>query len=375
MRDQHVRGLCRSFVLLTSAALVSTGVLGGCEGTPSRTKQTVAVDPQADGFKALGYRLDWRGRGFVDRGERPLFMVPMGDVLAYQESGSTLSIVNSSTGEIRWTNQLAGSLTKFARPLRDGPVVRCSSETELHTLSLETGALVGRESFEKVITTRPAEAGELLIYGTAVGELMAHVRGMGLKLWGFQTTGAIERAPVMIGGVVGSVSQSGDVVFLEASSGSLTGRTRLFGGVATEAVTDGTLMFVACLDQSLYAINPEGGGIAWRIRTDAPLRRQPSVIGGVVYAELPGRGLCAINAETGVIAWERDDVAGTAICTRGKNVLVWDGETARLIEPATGDTIESARIPDATLLVADGETDPAIYVSDDKGRIGKYLAR
>lgn len=375
MRDPYPRRLARSLAFVACASLLSVGLTTGCESTPTRNKVTVAPDPQADGFKALGYRLDWRGRGFVDRNQKPMFMVPMDDILAYQESGSTLSIINASTGEIRWTSQLAGPLTKFARPLRDGRVVRCSSETELFTLSLDTGSLVGRESFEKVITTRPAVAGELYIYGTAIGELMAHLKGMGIKLWGFQTTGAIERPPVMIGSVVGSVSQSGDVVFLDASSGTLTGRTRLYAGLSTEPVTDGELLFVACSDQSLYAIDPDGGRIVWRIRTNAPLTVQPSVVGATVYADLPGRGLCAINAETGEVIWEKADTSGTVICARGQNVIAWNGKVATLIEPVTGDTIESVTLPDATLLVTDGQTDPIIYVSDANGRIGKYLPR
>lgn len=376
MRDQHIRGSkSRSFVLLTCATIASCCTLTGCEGTPARTKSTVPLDPQADAFSAFGYKLDWRGYAFVDKGQKPRFMEPMGDVLAFQESGSTLSILEASSGGVRWSNQLAGPLTLFAKPMRDGRFVLASSETELFTLTLDTGTLAGRESFERVITTRPVIDGDLLIYGTSVGEVMAHVRGMGVKLWGFRMTGAIERAPVRIGSVVGVVAQSGDTVILEASTGSLLGRVRLFGGVTTDPVTDGTMMFVASTDQSLYGINPDGAGIAWRIRTSAPLRVQPSVVGGVLYCELPERGLCAIEPATGSVKWESKDLRGTVVCSRGVNVIAWDGKGVSLIEPSTGDVLSRMELPDVAMLSAEGTTDPVIYVTDAKGRIGKYLPR
>lgn len=376
MRDQHIRGsVSRSFVLLTCAAIASCCALTGCEGTPARTKSTVPLDPQADAFTQLGYKLDWRGYAFVDQGQKPRFMEPMGDVLAFQETGSTLSILEASNGGVRWSNQLAGALTLFTKPMRDGRFVYASAETELFTLAVDTGTLVGREGFERVITTRPVQDGDLFIYGTSVGEVMAHVRGVGVKLWGFRTTGAIERPPVRIGSLIGVVAQSGDTVILEASTGSLLGRVRLFGGVATDPVTDGNMMIVACMDQSLYGIDPNGARIAWRIRTSAPLRVQPSVVGGVLYCELPERGLCAIEPATGAVKWESKSLSGTVVCSRGVNVIAWDGKSASLVEPSTGDVLSSVDLPEVAILSADGTTDPVIYVTDAKGKIGKYLPR
>lgn len=376
MRDQQNRSsLSRSLILLTCATIATCCLATGCETTSSRTKSAVPQDPQADAFGQLGYKLDWRGFAFVDRGQKPRFLEPMGDVLAFQESGSTLSILEASNGGVRWASQLAGPLTLFTTPTREGRFIHASAETELFTLALDTGTLIGRESFERVITTRPVQDGDLLIYGTSVGEVMAHVRGVGVKLWGFRTSGAIDRAPVRIGSAVGVVAQSGDTVILDASSGSLLGRVRLFGGVTTDPVSDGNLMFVAGSDQSLYGIDPDGARIAWRIRTSRPLTVQPSVVGGTLYCELPERGLCSIEPSTGSVRWENKNLRGTVICSRGVNVIVWDGSSAWLVEPSTGDILSRVELPGVSILSTDGSTDPVIYVTDAKGRIGKYLPR
>lgn len=376
MSDQQTRGsLSRSLVLLTCATIASCCLATGCETTSSRTKAAAPLDPQADAFSQLGYKLDWRGFAFVDRNQKPRFMEPMGDVLAFQETGSTLTIVEASNGGVRWSNKLAGPLTLFTAPVREGRTVHASAETELFTLALDTGTLVGRESFERVITTRPVQDGDLLIYGTSVGEVMAHVRGMGVKLWGFRMTGAIERPAVKIGPVVGVVSQSGDTVILEGSTGSLLGRTKLFGGLTTDPVTDGSMMFVACSDQSLYGIDPDGARIRWRIRTSAPLTVQPSVVNGTLYCELPDRGLCAIDPATGSVKWENKSLSGTVVCSRGVNVISWNGSSASLIEPSTGDIRASVPLPGVAMLSNEGPTDPVIYVTDAKGKIGKYLPR
>lgn len=364
--------------LAAGATLASAGLLSGCEGFESRRTNKAEVlpaDPQADAMAQLGYRLDWRGFAYVGRAYKPLFMVGMGDSLAFQDSGGRITMLESATGRVRWSTELAGTLTLFTEPLRSGRVVHISSETELFSVAIDTGNLVGREKFEKVITTRPVQVGQNLIYGTSIGEIMSHLTGVGVKLWGFQMNGAIQHPPVLIGEYVGTVSQTGDVVFQLASGGGLVGRARIFGGVATDPVSDGSLMFIASLDQSLYAINPDGGRIVWRIRTNAPLSVQLSVIDGTVYCELPGRGLCAIDAATGNVRWENPDAKGQVICARAQNVIAWDGTNALLIEPVTGDILERAPLSDVAILEAEGERDPVIYVTDKAGRIGRFIAR
>lgn len=363
---------------MVACAAMTAGGVTGCQnaGGSSRrnAERAAAPDPEIDVLRSAGYRIDWRTHAFVGRGQRPLFLEPMGDVLAFQETGSVLSIVEAQTGRVRWSNELANPLTLFVKPLRDGRVIHSSSETELFSLAVDTGNLVGRESFEKVITTTPIPYGDLMIYGTSIGEVMAHVKGVGVKLWGFRTSGAIERPGVRIGDAVGFVAQSGDTVLLNASDGGLLGRVRLFGGVRTDPVTDGTLMFVASLDQSLYAISDDGQ-IVWRIRTAAPLTSQPSVVGGVLYCHLPDRGMCAIDPATGKINWTNEKVRGTVLCTRGQNVIAWDGRALSIVEPGTGDVIASGNLGDASILSTDGTTDPTIYITDAKGRIAKYLPR
>lgn len=384
MRDHARRGVVpHLWKMLASglamgAALTSAALLTGCEGFESRRApktQVVAPDPQADAMALFGYRLDWRGYAFVGRRAKPLFMVGMGDSLAFQDSGGRISLLESATGRVRWSSELAGPLTLFTEPIRSGNAIHTSSESELFTLAIDTGNLVGRERFEKVITTRPVAVGQTLIYGTSIGEVMGHLTNVGVKLWGFQMNGAIQRDAVLIGSTVGAVSQAGDVVFLDASSGGLIGRSKIFGGLTTNPVSDGSLMFVASSDQSLYGINPTGGRIVWRIRTDAPLRVQPSVVDGVLYCQLPGRGLCAIDPASGTIRWENPKAAGEVLCARGQNVVAWDGKSAHLIEPGTGDILASAELKNVTILETEGLRDPVVYITDDTGRIARFIAR
>ncbi|MCC6227788.1 MAG: PQQ-binding-like beta-propeller repeat protein [Phycisphaerales bacterium] len=386
MRPSPRRPLCRLVSTLGSAVVgLSLTMLGGCGGGHSTHGASEQGSSRADSFKPgvepwakIGYRWDWSGFPAVANGGTIRFFDVQGDALVAQDSSGVVTLMEPANGRVRWSAEVANPLTRFVGINRlktdRADLVIVSGESEVYQLNAQTGTLVSRQSYERVVNTRPVMVGQLAIYGTSRGEVLAHHLGTGFKAWGFGTPGSIETSPVLVGGLVATVSSGGEFTFLEPSRGGLIGRGAIYAGIAADAVAGDDLLIAASTDQSLWGLSPSGRSV-WRVRTSAPLRTSPVVHGGVVYAELPDRGFCAFDVGTGAERWVCKGVAGRLIGVRGGRLLVWDGREAVTIDPVRGSVIERASLDGVQAMVADAFEDGNLYVITRGGVVAKFLPR
>lgn len=366
--------------LVGLSALTATGCGGGGGFRASDDGAgPEAFKPLAAEFAKVGYGWDWSGFPLPAGGERIRFITAYPDAVVVQDTGSKVSLLEPSNGRVRWSNELANRITKFVgiardpNPARDDRVI-VSSESEAFVVSMRTGEVASRQRFEKVVNTRPVMFGPMAVYGTPGGELLGHNIASNLRVWGFDAPGSIEFAPVRVGHLVAGVTQDGYAAFVDPVSGSLAGRAKLFGGVATEPVSDGNRMFVASLDQSLYAVTP-GGALAWRHRTSQPLTTQPAVVGNTVYCTTADEGFAAFDAATGEIRWSTNAVSGMVLGTRKGRLVVWNGTVLSLVDAERGALVERADLPGLTKVVFDAFDDGNLYAVNSAGVVGKFLAK
>jgi outer membrane protein assembly factor BamB len=364
--------------------------LAGCaSGQPTKPAEPAATPAPAStpelgipltlaDWSTLGYRLDWVGFPFPrqSRSARVKFLAPYEDIVVAQESDSTITVLEASTGKRRWSSELTGPLTRFVGVLRDpndsGRIYACS-ESEAFILSVANGNLLGRQKFERVVNTHAVPVGDTLVFGTSTSDVYAHSITINDRAWGFISDGIFEGAPVAIGDFLCAVSQAGDVVFLSAT-GKLVGRNRIFGGVSTNPVSNGSLVFIASLDQSLWAFDPLGNS-SWRYRTSTPLRVQPTALEDRVYCELKREGLTAFDAASGTILWQSKDARGVVIGMRSGRLLAWNQGELFSIDPANGDIVSCIKTPGIVNVEAASFTDGVLYVTSDKGVIAKFSPR
>jgi len=369
--------------ILTTLAMVATACSSSGTRSGSGQKQGKASVGSAfpvvhDDWAKVGYRLDWVGFPFPNAGEgaKVPFIQPLGDVVIAQLRDSTVAALEVATGKTRWSNTPASTLTRFVGitglPQEQASVL-VSSESEVFRLSLATGDLVGRERFHRVVNTSPLLQGGLAIYGTSVGEVMAHLLGRGVKAWGFATVGSIDFAPVRVGDAVAAVSQAGDVMFLSAD-GSLLGRARVYGPLATNPVSDNGILYIAGTDQSIWAFDPSGATL-WRHRTSVPLRNQPAVFGGRLYIDIAGSGLTAFDAITGKVLWAAPSVTGTVIGSQKGRLLAWSTGTLTILDPERGDIMAQIKVPGVVGVVTDRTEDGNLYAVSDRALIAKFIPR
>jgi outer membrane protein assembly factor BamB len=326
----------------------------------------------------MGYRLDWVGFPFGSSHSRPIVStVVTGDSVVLQDKANETAALDVATGERRWSTNLANPLTKFVGLSQDtvDPLrILASSESDGFLVATATGSLTSKERYDRVVNTKPLLIGRLAIFGTSSGEVFAHQMTANVKAWGFMTKGAIEANPVaMNDGQIGVVSQGGDVVILN-TSGQLIGRNHILSSVAMNPVTDGNVLFIGGLDQSVWAFN-SNGALLWRHRTASKLRDQIAVHEGVVYCTIPGEGFVALDAANGTPKWTSAKTAGSLLGSHGGKLMVRTAKGIDLLDPATGTCDPTLELPGIVQLLTDKAADGVIYAISAKGPIARFIPR
>lgn len=349
---------------------------GGGGRSDESTAELTSISP---GMATLGYRWDWAGFPNPARGEKVSILEPFADAVALVDTGGKVTVLESSSGKSRWSAEVANRLTRFTGLTRSSDPARSnvllvSTEPELFLLNMGDGNLAGRERFEKVVNTSPVLVGNLAVYGTFSGEILAHAVRMNVKAWGFDMPAAIEYPPVVVGHTVAGVSNAGHITFVDGQNGSMIGRYKMFGGIACNPCAAGDMLVVASLDQSIYAIDP-GGNVMWRHRTAAALRSSPAFYDGAIILTVPGEGLTALSADRGKVLWSTNEVSGDVIGTRSGRLVVWDGRVLSTVEPKTGSLVDRAEVPGVRILKTDKFEDGALYLVNDREVAAKFVAR
>lgn len=366
-----------------SAALGVLGlaVLSGCRSIqPKPAEETASAQSmQADAedrpaHARLGYRLDWRGHAASPTNAEVHLFLPLGDALVYHDTRNNLTILDNDTGRIRWSMSLGSPLTRFVGHARIGDRLVTASDTDAQLFDLRTGDLVDRMRLEAIANSGPVIMGPLAVFGSATGEAYAIRISGGFKQWGHMLGGPITARPTRVDAeTVAFVSDVGDVIFIDAESGSAFGRRqKIFGGTRTNPVTDGRNVYIAGLDQSVWAFNAEDGRLRWRLRTETPITAQPRVWRDRVFVDLPRRGFTAINTVDGSVAWSNDTIRGEAIGARAGNLIVWDGSDAVVVDRQRGDVIERVPFGGFARVLTETFEDGSLFTVSNDGTIHKY---
>lgn len=368
--------------IATLTMLVLCLSLGACSSSnkaPAREKpMTLVVDDEA--FAKLGFRRDWTGFPIMSPGGTIRELYADSNHVIVQETGSTVSALQPGTGQLRWHDRLGSRLTKYVSlapfVYLGTPAVLVTSESEILVHQADTGNLLARQPLAKVVNTGPVLVGNIAIFGTASGEIMGHAVVPGARVWGHDLVGPIEAGPTYIDGVVAAVADSGQLATLDATTGALIGRGAMFDGAITAPVAGDQLLFVASLDQSVWAFDPfNPASPVWRFQTAAPLTVQPTAHAGVLYVSTSERGLVALEQATGRVLWENAEVRGEVICLHDGSLLVFHKGEAFTVSLTTGVVLQRTRLPTIAGLKADQFVNGNLYAWGGAGGVAKFVRR
>ncbi|UCG58404.1 MAG: PQQ-binding-like beta-propeller repeat protein [Phycisphaerales bacterium] len=160
-------------------------------------------------------------------------------------------------------------------------------------------------------------------------------------------------------------TDAGNVISLAAGEPRRLWQFDAAGPLAGPIVRDGESFFFACDDTNVYRIdmvNPVTVGLIWKYQTQGVPDRAPRVTEKVVYQYVPGRGLTAIDRQSGRFVWslsEGVDLLTEAadkayVITNVRTLVVMDNSRAKKLYWVnfSGVSLHAANPPDSKIYIA-----------------------
>jgi outer membrane protein assembly factor BamB len=144
------------------------------------------------------------------------------------------------------------------------------------------------------------------------------------------------------------------------------------GGIAGPIVRDGTSLFFASKDTNVYRVDMVGlplkRQLIWKYQTAGVLDKEPRITQQVVYQYVLGKGVTAIDKESGQFMWSvpggldllAESKGRAYIITRDRRLVVMDNRNSK--------KLYSVNFAEVTRHTAN-TIDSKIYIADEHGRI------
>lgn len=161
------------------------------------------------------------------------------------------------------------------------------------------------------ITTNVLPVGNLLLYGTQSGALVALDRAGEKEQWRFQTGAAIYSTPVVANGIAYFGSADKKVYAVRVSDGAYVWAFPTHDIVSAAPAVDANTVYFASEDRSIYAVDADTGRLRWKFSSGSPFVASPVVQDGLVFVSNDDGGLFALSQATGELVWSF--AAGSAI--------------------------------------------------------------
>jgi outer membrane protein assembly factor BamB len=143
------------------------------------------------------------------------------------------------------------------------------------------------------------------------------------------------------------------------------------GGIAGPIVRDGLSLFFASEDTNVYRVDITGllsRRLAWKYQTAGVLDKAPRVTEEVVYQYVRGKGVTAINKESGKFMWSVPGGVDLLAEARGKAYVITKDRTLVAMDNVRVKKLYSVNFAGVSRYAAN-TANSRIYIADERGRI------
>jgi len=144
------------------------------------------------------------------------------------------------------------------------------------------------------------------------------------------------------------------------------------GAIAGPVVRDWMSVFFASKDTNVYRIDmaepPGQKRLVWKYQAAGVLEEAPRVTQRVVYQHVRGKGVVAIDKETGSAIWSVPGGRDLLAEARGKAYVITDAATLVVMDNAKARKLYSVNFAHVSKYAANA-MDDKIYIADKRGRI------
>ncbi len=355
--------------------------------TPAELDEMFLAGPTAVG--SIGMRTVWQSKVTLQKNERAkTLFVTSGDSFFVEDTGCHMSRVLISDGRSLWKNACgrATDTVHGVNRVMNGSLdeVLITLDHTVIGLDVATGAFAHGNKLTRFPRTSGVVAGKHLIFGAKGGQVVWQQYVIGYFWMANELGGIIDQPPILIesdnGATIVAASTSGQVALLDADTTRQVWRKTLGGAIKGTLGVGANAIYAACEDHSISALELSNGNLRWRYHTTQPLTSDVFCDGELVYLQVKGEGLLALQAtpfaddttfsRDGVMKW-KCMVAGKPLCKVGSRILLWDlaSHTLTTVETSNGIVVAAITLPKVSQVAVTGPIDPNMFLMNTDGTL------
>ena len=269
-------------------------------------------------------------------------VLPEITIYAVSDSG-VVQAIEGETGRTRWSTRIGNPRYPTDAPGANDDFVAVINGTTLYVLDQSTGSIVWQRQTRGAPGAGPAVSDERVFVPMVGGTIEAYVVDDGRQPpWVYKARGRSVVQPVVAGTGVAWPTDKGDLYVAEAN---LTGiRYRLETTrpiVARPTHLPPNRIIVVSTDGYVYCIHESSGGLVWRFSAGEPIIKSAVVIDDAVFVVTDDDNLFRLSAATGLEQWWAPRIREVISASKSRLYCLGDTGRTTIFDMQTGGRLGS----------------------------------
>jgi outer membrane protein assembly factor BamB len=288
-------------------------------------------------------------------------------------SGNYVVSMNKDTGENVFSKSVAPEGFPIAELVLYDDTILCVGGSKLEELDIETGRQIRQVDVGFGITA-PAARNSNFFYVAGTDNRL-HVYRADDRVQIFEAAAPDDSAITSIVADDNFVIFATDTGYLISIAPDVPRRLWQFkagDGIAGSVVRDWMTLFFASADTNVYRLDmvglPEKTRLIWKYQAAGMLGRAPRVTQEVVYQRVRGKGLTAVDRETGSRIWRVRGGVDLLAEARGRAYIITESEKLIVMDNAKTNKLYAVNFAGVEVF-ASNTGDDKMYIADKSGRL------
>ena len=240
---------------------------------------------------------------------------------------------------------------------------------ELLQINAATGAEISKKRLDFGITCPPARNGSYFYVATTENRLRAlRVEDKVLAFEAVAENVSKITSVIADENYVVFATDAGNVVSIRSGNPEKLWQFDAQASITKPIIKDANSLFVAGRDTNVYKLDVLTGNLVWKYQADAILEKGPRVTSEIVYQYARGKGVTAIDKNSGKKLWELNKAVDLLAEANGKSYLITGTGELIAMDNKKAKKLYSVKFDNA-LKNAANVTSSEIYIADAMGRI------
>ncbi len=280
-------------------------VVGSSGSASAQTSTGLISQEQA---ASVGLKRAWFARAKLDPSRsRVVDWILSGDQLLLLTDAGVMHAIDANTGKTNWVTQFGNPEYPSLGPDASDEYVAVINGSTLYLLDSSTGRIQGERRIGGAPGAGPA-VGKNHVFASTIDGL---IEGFPLDLsapqykrWYYQSFGHTLVAPLVTPESVAWTTDRGNLYVSGAVRPGVRFRLETYGKFEARPAYRAPLIYAIGLSGEMFAVHELNGTLAWRYMTGYPTSRSPAAVGKQLFVTSEEPMLHCVDASTGLLQWK-----------------------------------------------------------------------